>query len=346
MCFYEPFHEGIQNLTQKKIAAIDHEHARKLGHHGLNRPYFAEYAPLVSKRRGIKGFPARLSYDEFFGLSQNGAELAFSYFEKLSALAASHEKIPVFCFNRSWGRIHSIKKLMPHAVHVFSLREPSATLASFQTRRTYFFAKLLMIFSKSHPEMIAEFFPEVANLSLLARLRLNKTFKSAVSQISDERFTSLFWSSYAIGMKNGLIHSDFVIDLGHSDPHLDDRLRLVDHLAPSHGASGTTSDRPEHSILSQSFLNLAKHASLKITRSLPEFSTSQPPQTLWEEFCLPANDFTQSLVGTLGIDLTCLSTGNRYFFRQLTREWDQRRAHVQGASNLREKWLERTGQVR
>lgn len=333
MCFYEPLHEGIQNLTQKKVTTIDRDHARHIGHPGLNQPYFAEYAPLISKRRGIKEFPARLSYNEFFGLTESGAELAFRYLEKLSALAASQNKIPVFCFNRSWGRIHSIKELMPDAVHVFSLRNPCATLASFQTRRSYFFAKLLMIFAKSHLKMIAEYFPEVASLSLLDRLRLNKTFKAATAQISDERFASLFWLAYAIGMTNGLAHADFVIDLGHDDPNLDDRFKLADRLAPSPETSGDMSDKPDHSILSQSFSNLAAHTSPNVSLSTPEFCADHLPQSIWEEVFLPTNDFTKPLINTLGIDLTCLSKGNRSFFGQLVGEWEQQRAVVQDASN-------------
>jgi len=231
MCFYEPLHEGLRAMTASKAIRYDADDVRRMGHEGLSKPYFAEYCELLEGRRGAPAFPTRLSYDEFFDVSASARQELQAYFQVLADFARAKDKIPVFCLNRSWGRIAVFRELLPKSIHLFSLRNPGATWESQKARRSYFFAKLLYIYSKSEPVRIKEEFPEVANLSLLQRLRAERTFKRKIAEISEERIEPLFWQAYATALLNGVHHADFVVDLDQTNPGDDDRLALGQYLA-------------------------------------------------------------------------------------------------------------------
>jgi hypothetical protein len=230
MCFYEPLHEVLRTMTANKAMRYDADDVRRMGHEGLSKPYFAEYCELLEGRRGIPAFPAQCSYAAFFDVSASVRQELQAYFQLLADFARSKDKIPVFCLNRSWGRIAVFRELLPKSIHLFSLRNPCATWASQKARRNYFFAKLLYIYSRSEPVRAKEEFPEVADLSLLQRIRIERTFKRKIAEISDERIEPLFWKAYATALLNGVLHADFIVDLDQTNPGNDDRLALGRYL--------------------------------------------------------------------------------------------------------------------
>jgi len=231
MCFYEPLHEGLRAMTTNKAMRYDADDVRRMGHEGLSKPYFAEYCELLEGRRGIPAFPAQCSYAAFFDVSASARQELQAYFQLLADFAKSKDKVPVFCLNRSWGRIAVFRELLPKSIHLFSLRNPGATWASQKARRNYFFAKLLYIYSRSEPVRTKEEFPEISDLSLLQRIRIERTFKRKISEISDERIEPLFWNAYATALLNGVLHADFIVDLDQTNPGNDDRLALGQYLA-------------------------------------------------------------------------------------------------------------------
>lgn len=231
MCFYEPLHEGLRAMTVSKAMRFDADDVRRLGHEGLSKPYFAEYCELLEGRRGVPAFPARCSYEAFFDVSSSACQELQAYFQLLADFARSKDKIPVFCLNRSWGRIAVFRDLLPESIHIFSLRNPGATWESQKARRSYFFAKLLYIYSKSEPARTKEEFPEISDLSLFQRIRAERTFKRKIAQISNDRIEPLFWQAYATALVNGVLHADFVMDLDQTNPGNDDRLALGQFLA-------------------------------------------------------------------------------------------------------------------
>ncbi len=231
MCFYEPLHEGLRTLTASKATQYDPADIQRMGHYGLAKPYFLEYCELVARRRGVPAFPAHLSYREFFDVSEAGQVDLKNYFDLLSDFARSRGKVPVFCLNRSWARIAAFRKMAPDAAHVFSLRAPQATWDSLRVRRSYFLAKLLYIFSEADPTTTQDAFPEIAELSLIERLRSNRTFKRKVAEISDARLAPLFWRAYSYALLNGVQYADFIVDLGNATPEQDDRIALGHYLA-------------------------------------------------------------------------------------------------------------------
>ncbi|WOF73688.1 hypothetical protein QMT40_001323 [Parvibaculaceae bacterium PLY_AMNH_Bact1] len=236
MCFYEPLHEGLRTMTKCKAMRYDPDDVRRMGHEGLTKPYFFEYCELLAPRHGAPAFPAHLSYGEFFEVSMTGLSELRAYFQLLAEFARSKDKIPVFCLNRSWGRMRTFRDLLPKSVHIFSLRNPCATWESQKARRSYFFAKLLYIYSMSEPEGTNEAFPEIADLSFFERVRTERTFKRKIAEISDDRIKPLFWQAYANALANGVLHADFILDLDQTNPGTDDRLALGHYLArlPGH----------------------------------------------------------------------------------------------------------------
>lgn len=231
MCFYEPLHKGLRTMTEKKAMRYDADDVRRLGHDGLSKPYFQEYRGVLAHRRGVPAFPSRLSYGEFFNVSVGSRMDLQTYFQLLADFAHYRKKVPVFCLNRSWGRIGAFRDLLPESVHLFSLRNPGDTWESQRVRRSYFFAKLLYIYSRSEPDRTKQYFPEISNLSLLERIRTERTFKRLIAKISDDRIEPLFWRAYATALVNGVVHADFILDLDQTNPGKDDRLALGHYLA-------------------------------------------------------------------------------------------------------------------
>ncbi len=133
------------------------------------------------------------------------------------------------------------RDMFPQSAHVFSLRDPQKTWESQKARRNYFFAKLLYLFSEAQPNRMRHLFPELADLTLFERLRVNRTFKRKISHISDDRVAPLFWEAYAGALLNGVLYADFILDLALPEVGHDDRLALgqyLDHLpARGEGAS-------------------------------------------------------------------------------------------------------------
>ena len=232
MCFYEPLHEGLRTMTRRKAARFDPEDIKRMGHDGLSKPYFAEYVPLLTLRGGVSRFPGHLSYKEFFEISARGQMNLRGYFRCLLDLAQSRNKVPVFCLNRSWGRMKPFREMFPDSVHVFSLRGPAETWHSQQARRSYFFARLLYILSQAEPNRFGSAFPELTGLSILERLRVAKTFKQKIGHISDDRIAPVFWQAYACALLNGALYADFILDLSQTASKQDDREALGQYLAP------------------------------------------------------------------------------------------------------------------
>eukprot|EP00439_Symbiodinium_sp_Y106_P089240 s1_g1776.t1 len=231
LCFYEPLHEGLRTMTRRKAGRFDPSDIRRMGHGGLSKPYFAEYLPLLGRRRGVPAFPTHLVYKEFFDVGVPGRAELTRYFNLLSDCARSQGKVPVFCLNRSWGRIEAFRTMFPDGVHVYSLRGPTETWHSQQARRSYFFARLLYIFSQADPTRFGSAFPELADLSILERLRIASTFKQKIAHIADDRIAPLFWQAYACALLNGVLYADFILDLSPTASKRDDREAMGQYFA-------------------------------------------------------------------------------------------------------------------
>ncbi|MEQ9520004.1 MAG: hypothetical protein RLN89_11260 [Parvibaculum sp.] len=230
LCYYEPLHEGLARLTPAKARSHDSASAQAMGHYALSTPYFSEYEPMVVGRRGVAHYPAELAYGEFFLLTEEGEAGLRRYFLALARHAWSQGRIPVFCLNRSWGRIAAIKALMPGALHIYSLRQAHLTIGSILARKSYFGAKLLQIFDLAQPEMMQAIYPALRP-SLTKRFRTEHFYKRVACGAAPEALAPLVALAHGLSMVNGLAHADYVLDLSERAHFRDDRQFLVDRVA-------------------------------------------------------------------------------------------------------------------
>lgn len=95
------------------------------GHPDPERPYFAEYAPLISSNRpGVNGYRLEFAYERFFAEGDDRLPELQHYLDSLIALARLERKSPAFKFCRSLGRAAWMRKTFPDALHVLVVRHP------------------------------------------------------------------------------------------------------------------------------------------------------------------------------------------------------------------------------
>lgn len=239
MCFYEPLHEGLAHLTSRKTRTLDTSIIHAMGHAGLDSPYFAEYDPLIRRGRGVGGFPAQLSYGDFFQMTPESEQQLRRYFLVLAHHARARGKVPVFCLNRSWGRMESFKRIAPDALHVFSLREAQLTSRSILLKKSYFCARLLRAFDLAQPAVIQATYPDLASC-WSKRLRPDRFFKQVARSLDDTELAPLVHFAHSLSLLNGFAHADYVVDLSQQAPFQDDRLALTKALADTLGAAQAT----------------------------------------------------------------------------------------------------------
>ena len=129
LCFFEPLHEGLGRLNPRRLAQAAAPICDGLRHPRLDRAYFAEYAPLL-KRRGVRGFEARFSRDDFALEPEQAHPRLEAYLRRLIDEAARQGRRPVLGFNRTSFRIGRLRERFG-SVDVFIARDPEAIWASY-----------------------------------------------------------------------------------------------------------------------------------------------------------------------------------------------------------------------
>ncbi|MGH7660806.1 MAG: hypothetical protein ACRENA_07830 [Vulcanimicrobiaceae bacterium] len=154
--FYEPLNESLGTMTLRTMPAM-RPGASDSRHPEPERPYFEEYAPLLSPiKPGTRGFQPSFAYDEFFANHDANASLA-EYLTSLLELAESHTKTAVLKFCRSLTRIDWLQRTFPDAFHVLVLREPLSQWESgwrlwAKESNPYFLVMPMRILAQHHRE--------------------------------------------------------------------------------------------------------------------------------------------------------------------------------------------------
>src|SRR5690349_22370458 len=117
--FYEPFSEKLATYTPEDIlddvpTAWDSRHPR------LDRPYAAEYLPLIGER-GVPLFCDNFAVQRYF-VARDEPLFERDYLGLLIAHASSSSKQAVLGFSRSPGRVRAIKRQF-RGFHVVLMRE-------------------------------------------------------------------------------------------------------------------------------------------------------------------------------------------------------------------------------
>ncbi len=150
--FYEPLHEDLATLRVSDIGLLRPDTWQS--GHGISAPYFAEYAPLLGPRGGVRGHAARFAFDDYFRMpNEDDAELE-QYLRRLIALAAENGRIPVLKFCRSLGRVPWLEARFPDMFHAVVVRDPLAQWRSArrqmeQTGNRYFVVAPFVILARN-----------------------------------------------------------------------------------------------------------------------------------------------------------------------------------------------------
>ena len=123
---YEPLNQSLATLTLRTLPTM-RPAASKSRHPDEQRPYFEEFAPLLSSHRpGVAGYRPDFAYESFFMKADDEFPELREYIESLLRLAVSSGKVPVFKFCRTLGRIAWLRRNFPDASHIFVMREPGS----------------------------------------------------------------------------------------------------------------------------------------------------------------------------------------------------------------------------
>jgi tetratricopeptide (TPR) repeat protein len=149
ICFYEPFHEGLATVTRSDALAVAPE-SWDSGHPHA-QPYLLEFVPLIRNASGVRLFVPEIAYQWFIPIKGFAGHLRpeeAKYLALLVRHANRRQKIPVFGFCRSLGRLLAIKSQFP-GFHIFQYRNPWTQWMSFlyhkNERNRYFIEKILTL---------------------------------------------------------------------------------------------------------------------------------------------------------------------------------------------------------
>ncbi len=124
MGLYEPLNQSLATLSLRTLSMM-RPAASKSRHPDDQRPYFEEFAPLLSSRTsGAAGYRPDFAYESFFMAPDDEFVELRDYIESLLRLARTSGKVPVIKFCRSLGRLGWMRQNFPDAAHIFVMRDP------------------------------------------------------------------------------------------------------------------------------------------------------------------------------------------------------------------------------
>src|SRR5579875_891697 len=221
LCYYEPFHEGL--------AAVTREQARRIGPsswasgHPAGAPYHLEFLPLIRRAGGVRLFVPQIAYDWFMpagGIAGRLRPQELRYLGLLLRHAARRDKVAVFGFTRSLGRLAALKRHFG-GTHVFLYRNLWTHWASYMAQRRagngYFVETMLRVLLHGQDG----FFAAAAGRALLratARGRLSmegdRALPAALAEtLSEAELFGLFMALHLYLYACAQISADLCIDV-------------------------------------------------------------------------------------------------------------------------------------
>jgi hypothetical protein len=216
-CFYEPLHHSLSKLTAKRIAQDTVEQITASRHPAMDRPYFAEFAPLID-RKGVRHYQRRLAYDRF-ALQPGASDPALKrYITGLIDYAARQGRTAVLGFNRTGMRLGWMKAQFA-SYNIYIDREPAAIWASYTAELARgncgFYSMWLSVLEKNahHPV----FAPLVERLGLSPPLtgllrKPKKRHREMLAEMSDEQTYFMVFYLWLVCTGHALTECDLVID--------------------------------------------------------------------------------------------------------------------------------------
>jgi hypothetical protein len=187
-------------------------------HPELDRPYFAEFSPMVS-RRGVKGFDRRFAFDRFVLGPEDRYPALERYLDSLIGYADRQSRRAVLGCNRTWLRPAWIKaRFGSYDIHVE--RDPVAIWSSYkrhaQAGNYNFFTNLHLILERNgdHP-LFAPMADRVKLRRGLSRYRKPaQAYPALIEAMTDQESYGLVYYMWSLSILSGLSHCDLIVDTG------------------------------------------------------------------------------------------------------------------------------------
>ena len=205
VCFYEPLHHGLSRLNPRRLRRASADQAAELRHPRMERPYFDEYAPLLSGR-GAQRFQRRFAFGGFVLPPSRPAPDLQHYLCGLIDVALAAGRTAVAGFNGSDLRIGWMKARF-NALQIALDRDPYALWCSYMDQRRRgnftFFMNWLRILEANRDD------PILAPLAAHLRHRWpgglyvkdKARYRAMIERLSaDETYLIVcyFWMAYAL----------------------------------------------------------------------------------------------------------------------------------------------------
>ena len=222
LCYYEPLHDGLRRLTPERIRRDTPDNIRLNHHPDLAQPYFAEFAPLVT-RRGVQGYRSRFAYSRFAPPRDQPDPALEAYIRGLVDHARGQDRSAVLGFNRTGLRMAWLAdRFDAYNIHID--RDPIDIFSSYLNQMKggnyYYFTKWMQIISGNkdfplfkralskfrQPNMIENLFSKPKNF-----------YRDVVGDASFEVLYSITFLAWAVSALHALEHSDLIIDIARAD---------------------------------------------------------------------------------------------------------------------------------
>lgn len=223
--FYEPLNESLASvaapiLHQLRPAAWDS------GHPDAERPYFEEYAPLLSATiRGAAGYRVRFAYEEYFSAPDAELPELAAYLRTLVELARERTTFAALKFCRSSGRVGWMRRTFPDAAHVVVLRNPwsqwlSGLRSYLDHENPYFVAVPFVVLTlhPEHPQLAAARDALKVRLAPLNAAGLEARYRAccaAVRVVPRAVLYRAFLALWLASAAEAIAHADAVVDSDH-----------------------------------------------------------------------------------------------------------------------------------
>jgi hypothetical protein len=243
MAFCEPLNEWLAEATAETL----HEPRPEIwpSRHPAMRPYFSEYAPLVTSR-GIAGYDRKFAYDQFFASPSEPMPALERYLRRLCDLAEANAKLPVLKFTRSLGRVEWMRRYFPQAAHIVVLRSPlaqyrSAAKLHAQGHRDFLTLPIALLAYSQRRPLIADVLQRLeCDLRPLRARTLRRTqlaVEHFIAQgLPDELYRAMlaFWVTTTL---TSIPFADVVVDAGNLHESAAYRRQIEDQMAALSGVA-------------------------------------------------------------------------------------------------------------
>jgi len=221
--YYEPLHDGLSKLTAERIGRDTAEAVAANSHPALNKPYLAEFEPLLDGSRGVRNYSRRLAYHRF-ALEPDAEDPALeAYLGGLIGHAREQGRQAVLGFNRSDLRIGWMRRKFP-SFNLIVEREPVDVFASYLSNlargNAYYFEKLMLIAELNASNRIFAY----PNRLMRTRNRFerifakSKPFYRAVAEAAPQgQLYALAFHTWIVRLLHALSHGDLVVDMSLAD---------------------------------------------------------------------------------------------------------------------------------